>query len=88
MSSSHYKYQSGIFEITKKISNSNLLERTIENNKKQIKVNLKTNSDLLYQDLTPNKEKTKKIMSNYFKPNVLKTEIKKIEKTIKHNRVN
>ena len=88
MSSFHYKYQSGIFEITKKISNSNLLERTIENNKKQIKVNLKTNSDLLYQDLTPNKEKTKKIMSNYFKPNVLKTEIKKIEKTIKHNRVN
>ena len=88
MSSSHYKYQSRIFEITKKISNSNLLERTIENNKKQIKVNLKTNSDLLYQDLTPNKEKTKKIMSNYFKPNVLKTEIKKIEKTIKHNRVN
>ena len=88
MSSSHYKYQSGIFEITKKISNSNLLERTIENNKKQIKVNLKTNSDLLYQDLTPNKERTKKIMSNYFKPNVLKTEIKKIEKTIKHNRVN
>ena len=88
MSSSHYKYKSGIFEITKNISNSNLLERTIENNKKQIKVNLKTNSDLLYQDLTPNKEKTKKIMSNFVNPNKLKTEIKQIEKTIKHNRVN
>ena len=88
MSSSHYKYKSGIFEITKNISNSNLLERTIENNKKQIKVNLKTNSDLLYQDLTPNKEKTKKIMSKFVNPNKLKTEIKQIEKTIKHNRVN
>ena len=88
MSSSNHKYKSGILEITKKISNSNLLERTIENNKNQIKVNLKTNSDLLYQDLTPNKEKTKKIMCNLFNPNKLKTEIKIIEKTIKHNRVN
>ncbi len=82
MDSSLYKNKNGILEVVSKaISQSNLFERTIENNKKAIKVHLKTKSDLIYQDLTPNKEKTKKIMSNFLKPSTEK------KKEITHNRV-
>ena len=82
MDSSLYKNKSGILEVVSKaISQSNLFERTIENNKKAIKVHLKNKSDLIYQDLTPNKERTKKIMSNFLKPSTEK------KKEITHNRV-
>lgn len=70
--------KSGIYEVAKIISKSNLFERKLENNK-PIKVQTKTKNDLIYHDLTPNKERTKKIMSTFLKPN---------QNKINHHRVN
>ena len=57
-------------EFAKTISKSKLMERTFEKNKMPIRVNLKPKNNLIYNDIAPNKEKTKEIMSNYFKPNL------------------
>jgi Dullard-like phosphatase family protein len=70
--------KNGIFEVAKTISKSNLFEKKLENNK-PIKVQIKTKNDLIYHDLTPNKERTKKIMSSFLKPN---------QNKISHHRVN
>ena len=70
--------KNGILEVAKIISKSNLFERQLENNK-PIKVQIKAKNDLIYHDLTPNKERTKKIMSSFLKPNHNK---------INHHRVN
>ena len=53
-------------EVVKGISKSKLMER-MEGNKKPIRVHIKTKSSLIYHELNPSKEKTQKIMNNYFK---------------------
>ena len=53
-------------EVAKGISKSKLIER-MEGNKKPIRVHIKTKSSLIYHELNPSKEKTQKIMNNYFK---------------------
>ena len=57
-------------DFVKTISKSKLMERTFDKNKLSIRVNLKPKINLIYNDLVPNKEKTKKIMSNFFKPSL------------------
>ena len=55
-------------EFAKTISKSKLMERTFEKNKMAIRVNLKPKVNLIYNDIAPNKEKTKQIMSNLLRP--------------------
>ena len=72
-------------EFVKTISKSKIIERSYEKNKMPIKVILKPRNSLIYNDLVPNKEKTKQIMTNFFNPNLSKKSFetpKKINKEI------
>ena len=57
-------------DFVKTISKSKLMERSFDKNNLSIRINLKPKINLIYNDLVPNKEKTKKIMSNFFKPSL------------------
>ena len=72
-------------DFVKTISKSKIIERSYEKNKMPIKVILKPRNSLIYNDLVPNKEKTKQIMTNFFNPNLSKKSFetpKKINKEI------
>ena len=58
-------------EFAKTISKSKLIEKTYQKNKMPIKVTLKPRNSLIYNDLIPNKEKTKQIMTHFFNPNII-----------------
>ena len=75
-------------DFVKTISKSKLMERSFDKNKLSIRVNLKPKINLIYNDLVPNKEKTKKIMSNFFKPSLSSKNFnppKKIQNDINNN---
>ena len=72
-------------DFVKTISKSKIIESSYEKNKMPIKVILKPRNSLIYNDLVPNKEKTKQIMTNFFNPNLSKKSFetpKKINKEI------
>ncbi len=62
----HHSNKREFLDVARSISNSKLIEK-MNNNKKGIRVHLKTKSGLVYNQLNPSKEKTKQIMNNYFK---------------------
>ena len=62
----HSNNKGELSNIARKISKSKLIDK-IDNNKNPIRINVKINSDLVYNELKPSKEKTKEIMNNYFK---------------------
>ena len=62
----HHNNKREFLDVARSISNSKLIEK-MNNNKKGIRVHLKTKSGLVYNQLNPSKEKTKQIMNNYFK---------------------
>lgn len=62
----HSNNKGELSNIARKISKSKLIDK-IDNNKNPIRINIKINSDLVYNELKPSKEKTKEIMNNYFK---------------------
>ena len=74
-------------EFAKTISKSKLMERTFEKNKMAIRVNLKPKVNLIYNDIAPNKEKTKQIMSNLLRP-TLSEKYFNIEKKLEKDYMN
>ena len=70
-------------EFAKTISKSKLIERSYQKNKMPIKVNLKPRNNLIYNDLKPNKEKTKQIMTHFFNPNLTPKSFETPKKTTK-----
>ena len=62
----HSNNKGELSNIARKISKSKLIDK-IDDNKNPIRINFKISSDLVYNELNPSKEKTKKIMNNYFK---------------------
>ena len=62
----HSNNKGELSNIARKISKSKLIDK-IDDNKNPIRINCKIRTDLVYNELNPSKEKTKKIMNNYFK---------------------